>query len=119
MKLYQFKSLIRKYSVPFCLHISQGGYVAGKWEQGGERVEEMQGAIVPISAKKLYESGGTYIAQDRELYVTKPLKEPLSDLKVVYQGKAYTVEEGRNFEEYADAAVYTLKYVSQAVMEHD
>lgn len=113
MKLYNFLRLINKYSVDFCLHRTQGSYVAGKWEEGGEVVEKMRGAIVPMSQRKVYDSGGTYTAQDRELYLTTPLKAPLSALKVVYKGNTYTVEDARNFEEYADVAVYTLKRVSK------
>jgi hypothetical protein len=119
MKLYNFKRLINKYSVTFCLHHMQGGYVGGKWEQGGERVESMSGAIVPIRDRKIYGSGGTYTEQDRELYVLKTLKAPLSDYKVVYKGNAYSVEDGRNFEDYADVMVYTLKWMSKVVTDHD
>lgn len=110
-KLYNFRRLINKYSVDFCLHRTQGQYVYGKWVMGGELVENMRGAIVPMSHKKIYHSGGTYSADDRELYLTKPLELPLSDLKVVYGGNTYAVEQGRNFEEYADVAIYNLKWV--------
>ena len=113
MKLYNFHRLIKKYSVTFCLHRTQGEYVSGKWEKGGEIVKEMQGAIVPVSDRKIYGSGGTYTEQDRELYITSKLPEPLSDLKVVYKDNEYAVEYGSNFEDYADAAVYTLKWVSK------
>lgn len=119
MKLYNFTRLIRKYSVTFCLHRTQGGYVAGKWEDGGEAVKEMRGAIVPMSERKIYDAGGTYTTQDRELYLTEPLKGDLSEYQVVYKGNTYAVEEQRNFEDYADVAVYTLKYMSKAVNEHD
>lgn len=119
MKRYNFKRLIDKYSVTFCLHRSQGKYVGGKWEQGGTRVSEAKGAIVPISDRKIYDSGGTYTAQDRELYVTTPLEQPLSDLKVFYKGNAYSVEAGRDYQDYADAAVYTLRWQSKVVTEHD
>jgi len=119
MKLYNFTRLIRKYSVTFCLHRTQGSFVAGKWEGGGEIVETMRGAIVPMGDKKIYDSGGTYTSKDRELYLTMPLKEPLSALKVVYKGNAYAVENGRDFEDYADVAVYNLKWQSKVVSEHD
>ena len=118
MKLYNFTRLVQKYSVPFCLHRKQGSYVAGKWEDGGEIVRSMRGAIVPMRDSKVYSSGGTYTAQDRELYLLKPLEAPLSEYEVVYKGNAYKVEEGRNFEDYADVAVYVLKWVSKAVTEH-
>lgn len=115
MKLYNFKRLIRKYSVKFTLiQSSQGKFVSGRWEQG-ERVETlMYGAIVPLSERKIYSSGGTYTEQDRELYLTKPLNAPLSDFQVVHNTNTYAVEQGRNFEDYADVAVYTLKWVSKS-----
>ena len=119
MKLYNFTRLIQKYSVPFCLHRSQGAYVGGKWEPGGEIVQRLFGAIVLMKDHKIYSSGGTYTQQDRELYLTTPLKAPLSDYRVVYKGNTYAVEEGRNFEDYADVAVYVLKRVSGVNMEHD
>ena len=118
-KLYDFTRLINKYSVEFSLHKTQGRYVAGKWEQGGELVTTMRGAIVPLSDQKIYDSGGTYTRQDRELYVTEPLRAPLSDFFVVYKGNTYAIEEARNFEDYADAAVYVLKYQSKKVVQHD
>lgn len=119
MKLYNFKRLILKYGVTFCLHRTQGGYISGRWEEGGEAVTQMKGAIVPISDKKVYDSGGTYTARDRELYLSQPLRAPLDQYKVVYKGNAYKVEQGRNYEDYADAAVYMLKWISKAVEEHD
>jgi len=119
MKLYNFTRLIRKYSVTFCLHRIQGAYVGGKWEKGGETVQEMRGAIVPMGDRKIYSSGGTYTSKDRELYLMRPLEAPLSDLRVVYKGNTYTVEVGRIYEDYADVAVYTLKWVGTEVNDHD
>lgn len=120
MKLYNFARLINKYSVTFCLHRIQGAFVGGKWEQGGETVQEMRGAIVPMSDRKAYSSGGTYTTKDRELYLLSPLEAPLSALRVVYKGNTYNVEEGRIYEDYADVAVYTLKWVSSMeVNNHD
>lgn len=112
MKHYNFKRLINKYSVDFVLYReTEGKYISGKWVAGNKEQISMRGAIVPMSEKKIYSSGGTYTADDRELYVLKPLELPLSDLKVVYKGNAYAVEQGRNFEEYADVAIYNLKWV--------
>lgn len=119
MKLYNFKRLINKYSVKFCLHRIQGGYVGGKWELGGELVKEMRGAIVPIGEKRVYSSGGTYTSQDRELYTTERLKDALCDLRVVHNGNTYTVEGVKDFGDYADVYVYTLKWVSMEDVEHD
>lgn len=112
MKLYNFSRLINKYSVTFSLVKAGGKYVSGKWVKGEPIVKEMRGAIVPISDTKIYQSGGTYDKNDRELYMMQPLPEPLSDWKVVYKDKEYTVEAGKDFADYADVAVYTLKAVS-------
>lgn len=112
MKLYNFANLIKKYSVTFCLHKTQGSYVSGKWEEGGEIVKEMRGAIVPLSDTKVYQSGGTYDKNDRELYMMEPIPEPLSEWKVHYKDKVYTVESGKDFTDYADVMVYNLKAVT-------
>ena len=114
MKLYDFTRLISKYSVSFLLrHTSKGKYVSGKWVPGEEIIEEMQGAIVPISDRKVYDSGGTYTTMDRELYILQPLPDPLSEYYVIYKENVYAVETGRNFSDYADAMIYTLKYQSK------
>ena len=113
MKLYSFARLINKYSVTFRLKKESGRFVAGKWVDSDGMDEEMRGAIVPMSDRKIYSSGGTYTSEDRELYLTKPLTPPLSAYNVIYKGNTYAVEEGRNFEDYADVAIYTLKRVSK------
>ena len=112
MKLYDFTRLIEKYSVTFCLHKTQGAIVAGKWVEGGKIVKEMRGAIVPMSDRKIHQSGGTYDQNDRELYVSEALEAPLSDWTLVYKDMTFTVSDGRDFSDYANAAVYNLKRVN-------
>lgn len=112
MKLYNFARLINKYSVTFCLHREQGAFVSGKWEEGGALVKEMRGAIVPMNDRKIYQSGGTYDQSDRELFLTSPLPLPLSQWRVVYKDNSYAVEDGRDFADYSDAAVYNLKRIA-------
>ena len=114
MKLYNFTKLIKKYSVDFTLvQIQDGAYISGRWVAGGEVKTEMRGAIVPLSDRKVYSSGGTYTSQDRQLFLTKPLNGSLSAFRVIHNKNTYAVEDGRNFEDYADVAVYTLKWVSK------
>ena len=114
MKLYNFTRLIQKYSLDFTVHQKKGGeYVAGKWVDGEPVVTPMRGAVVPLSEKKIYDSGGTYTTQDRELYLTRRLDGDLSALTVCFKGNTYAVEESRNFEDYADVAVYVLKWISK------
>jgi len=113
MKLYDFTRLINKYSTTFLLcQKTEGKYVYGKWEDGQVIETEMTGAIVPMSERKIYSSGGTFTTQDRELYLTCPLTGLLSDFSVKYKGNKYSVEESRDYEEYADVAIYTLRRVS-------
>ena len=111
MKLYNFTRLINKYSVEFCLHKKHGEYVGGRWETSDEVVEKMHGAIVPMSDRKIYGSGGTYTQGDRELYLFKPLMGDLSDFQVVYGQTTFNVEESRDYSSYADVYVYVLKRV--------
>lgn len=114
MKLYNFKRLIRRYSVDFTLCQEQEGkYVSGKWEEGKSIKTPMRGAIVPMTERKIYDSGGTYTAQDRELYLTAPLDRPLSALKIIHDLNVYHVEEAKDFSDYADVAIYVLKWVSK------
>ncbi len=114
MKLYSFKRLIDKYSVDFTLcQEREGSFVAGKWEEGEGLKTPMRGAIVPLGERKIYDAGGTYTAQDRELYLSKPLGDPLSALQVIYKGNTYKVEQSKDFSDYADVAVYILKWVSK------
>ena len=113
MRLYNFKRLISKYSVDFTLlKTTSGSFVSGKWVEGEANEIKMRGAIVPLSERKLYSYGGTYSTQDRELYLSEPLGSPLSAFKVVYNTNTYTIEESRNFDEFAGCAVYVLKWVS-------
>ena len=120
MKLYDFSRLIRKYSVTFYLRkMAAGKYVSGKWVDGAPIDQKMEGAIVPISDRKLYGSGGTFTSKDRELYLMEPITGDLNEFKVIYNGDEYSIEAGKNFEDYANVAVYNLKWVSKAVEKND
>lgn len=111
-KLYDFKRLIRKYGVPFELQRkTDGAVVSGRWEDGSIKTFNMFGAIVPMSENKIYHSGGTYTTDDRELYMSEAIGFNLTTVKVIYKGNVYAVQSSRNFEEYADVYVYTLKWV--------
>lgn len=111
MQLYNFKRLIRKYSVTAQLHKKQGSYVAGKWVENDDEICDVKGAIIPISDRKIYQSGGTLTQNDREWYLSEALTGSLSDFKVVYDSNTYTVEESRDYTDYANVAVYVLKRV--------
>lgn len=113
MKLYNFARLIKKYSVSFHFVVkAEGHYDSGKWVPGEEIMQPATGAIVPMSDSKIRQSGGVYTSKDRELYMMQPIPLALQSAKVCYKGNLYSIESETNFEDYADVAVYSLKWVS-------
>lgn len=116
MQLYNFKRLIDKYGVVVQLQKKQGGtYVGGKWIEDNEVIREVSGAVVPISERKIYQSGGTLTQNDREWFISEALTGSLIDYKVTYKGNVYSVEESRDYTDYANLAVYVLKRVNTNV----
>lgn len=112
-KLYDFIRLIKKYSVKYeVVTASEGAYVNGKYQQGIITLEERYGAIVPLSERKIYQSGGNYTSKDRQLFTTMPITSPLKDTKIRYKGDTYSIEEETPYSDYADAYVYVLRWVS-------
>ncbi len=113
MKLYNFTRLISKYKTTFEIVDKKGGYYnGGIWEPGESETIKKQGAIVPMSERKLYQQGGTYTTQDRELYMFEKIPESLSDNYVIYKGNRYKIEEETDYSEYSDVYVYVLRRVS-------
>lgn len=114
MERYNFVDLIRRHSVAFeVLSYAEGEYVGGKYQNGAETVSERSGAILPMSDRKIYQSGGTYTTQDRTLYMSTPLEGALETLRVRYKGNVYSVESDQDFEDYSAAYIYDLKWVEQ------
>ena len=110
-KLYNFKRLIEKYSVP-CQHIArQPGYYDedGIWREPEEVTRDTKAAILPVPERTLYESGGRYTAEDRLIISLEAL--PMQSL-IVYKGHNYRIEEETDFSEYADFFQYLAKRVS-------
>ena len=113
-KLYNFKRLIEKYSVDFTLvSISEGSYVGGKYVEGIKTETQCRGAIVPISDSKIYQSGGALTIKDRQLFMKSPIEQSLTNSKIRYKGNVYKIEHETNHEDYADAYIYTLKWVEK------
>lgn len=113
MKLYNFARLITKYSVPFHFIVtSEGHYDSGKWVPGEPILQEETGAIIPMPESKIRQSGGVYTAKDRQLIMLRPIPLALQSAKVCYKGNLYSIESETSYEDYADVAVYTLKWVS-------
>ena len=111
--MYDFRDLIKRHSVTFeLISHSAGKYVGGKWQSGSESISERSGAIIPLSERKIYQSGGTYTSKDRNLYMITPIEGALKECQVRYKGVIYNIEEEKNFSEYSADYVYVLRWVS-------
>lgn len=109
---YGFKRLIDRYSVPFTLISSSDGRYdeIGEWVDGVTTETALQGALVPLPARAIYQSGGRLTQRDRQLYKTgDPIPEGST---VVYKGHRYKVESWTNHGDYADFDAYLLKSMS-------
>lgn len=110
-QLFNFKRLIKKYSVPCELlaESASGSYVGGEWVPGVAAESKMiNGAVIPMTTKKIYQSGGTYTEQDREFITDTeiPLK---TEHYIVYKGARYKVQENTDYSDYAGFYAYDLK----------
>ncbi len=113
MKLYNFSRLITKYGVNFETIETKGGkYVNGYWQEGKKEIKDGFGAVIPLAERKIYQSGGSYTAKDRQLYMFKPLDGDLKSIKILYRNNIYSVEQETDYSDYSDVFVYLLKYVS-------
>ena len=112
-KLYDFTRLINKYSSSVELITeTDGQYVNGMWQGGLSTVTTIQGAVVPLSERKIYQSGGTLSSTDRQFYTTCKITAPLKNVKIRYKGKTYSVEEETDYGDFSDAYIYVLKWVN-------
>jgi hypothetical protein len=117
--MFKFKRLIEKYKVSFVLEKAkpeQTPVSAEDFDDQGRPKETpiepviASGALVPLPARLIYQSGGRLTEADRILYSIDhaiPLKS-----KITYKGLKYSVESKTPYEDYADFTQYTLKAVS-------
>lgn len=111
--LFNFKRLIDKYSVS-CKLISEsdsGSYVGGEWVPDTEgSAREIAGAVIPMTTRKIYQSGGTYTEHDREFVTLEEI--PLEPVHyILYKNLKYQVQENTDYSDYAGFHVYNLKRV--------
>ena len=112
MLLYKFERLIKKYSAN-CQLVTypEGQWKAGKWVTGEPTTTEIKGAVVPISEKRIQNSGGSYKQGDCEFITLQPV-EPTSDTFLVYKDKKYKLQDNTDYSEYADFKTYVARRVS-------
>lgn len=112
MRTFTFPNwLITKYSTSFTwLQQTEGHYDTdtGKWIEGAETEIEVQGVIVPYSETTQYQSGGTYLASDRQIY---SLTKMPNKARIRYQGKMYTITDTTPYPEYAQCYIYMAREV--------
>lgn len=110
---FDFSRLIEKYSVDSQLiRPSTGGkYVGGNWiPDAAQEPEIITGAIIPMTDRKIYQSGGTYTEKDRELITETEIPlEPAA--YIVFQENKYQVESETDYSIYAGFHDYNLKRV--------
>lgn len=110
MKLYNFNRLVQKYSNPFTLTVhGKGTHVDGRYQKGEPTTYEKTGAILPLSQRKIYQSGGTLTTADRQLYTLERIEESLEGSVVTYKGKRYAIEEDTDYTDFSDVSVYVLR----------
>lgn len=112
-QLYQFRDLIRRYSVPFEVEVTtEGAYnELGEYVEGVTTLEPYRAALIPLSSQVIYQSGGRLDERDRQLIKTGA---PLAlGSHIRYKGRRYKVETWTEFEDYADFNTYLLKHLSE------
>ena len=112
MILYNFARLVKKYTVSCQLvSVPEGKWVAGEWVAGEPTISCITGAIVPMSEKRINNSGGSYKQGDCEFITTTPL-ELNSDTFILYKDKKYKLEDSTDYSDYADFYTYVARRVS-------
>ena len=113
MQYFDFSRLIKKYEAEFTLvTYSKGSYKGGEHVAGTETRETLRGAIIAHRESKIYRAEGTLTANDRKLYMLKPIKTALNGAKVLFNDREYSIEESTENARFTGVYAYTLKYVS-------
>jgi hypothetical protein len=117
MKLFEFKRLIERFTVPFILERPMVSDEEREWDNKGKEIpkaliepENAKGALIPLQERTIYKSGGALTEADRQLYSldhTIPKKS-----RITYKGVTYSVENKTPHEDYADFSLYPLKAVT-------
>lgn len=112
MRLYNFARLIKKYSVSCQLeNTTEGGWKAGVWQDGETTTTDITGAVVPITEKRIQNSGGSYKQGDCEFITLKPIVIN-SSTHIIHKGKRYKLEDSTDYADYADFNIYVARRVS-------
>lgn len=109
--MYDFKRLIKKYSITKpSLKVTSGGFhdykKGGVWVEGEVAYAEFEGAVLPLGEKLIYDNSG-YTTEDRKLYTYADITD---NQTVKFKGHEYTTMEHKGYEDYdANLKVFILK----------
>lgn len=110
---FDFSGLISKYTNPFTVITSKGGYNdAGVWEKGQETRTEYTGAIVAFRESKVFRSEGKITSKDKRLFMLQKLPDALVGARVEYRGQKYMIESELDNAEFTGVWSYYLRWVS-------
>ena len=121
MQYFHFERLIRKYSTEFkAILPAKGSYDdSGEYVKGTKKTVTLTGAILDIDERKLRNLNGTQSARngtlttkDKQLYMTSELADDLTDVRVIHDGKVYSVEDEKENRTFTGFCAYILTYVS-------
>lgn len=110
MKQFQFADFVDEFKVSFIAYTETDGYYNefGDWIEGSKEPVGMVGIVLPISDDILrYSEAGTYSTKDKKLYTTVPLQV---NQVIEYKGDLYTVQNFKNYSEYADTYIYIARW---------
>lgn len=107
-----FRPMIEENGMPFVAFQmpdgSKGHYVEGDWVAVETIPVSAFGVILPFSNDDLrYTEAGTYSTKDRKLYTIDPLHP---GQKIVYKGISYTVQQFKDYSDYADVFIYVARW---------
>lgn len=125
---YNFKRLIRKYTVSFFVQLPANDkqFKDDEVDDLGNPInpeytaqKPFKGAIIPFNSREVYQSGGRITESDRQLYIdlgnSEEMREKLHlppKTKVFHQSRVYFVEGEGNYLDFSHFVIYTLKEVS-------
>lgn len=110
-KQFEFADFVREFKKPFIASYTE---IEGHWDDDGDWVEGqktpvlMDGIFLPLSEDDLqYSEAGTYSVKDKKIYTISPLEE---GQQVEYKGKKYTVQNFKDYSDYADVYIYYARW---------
>ena len=113
-KQFEFADFVDEFKAPFYMYEKidvPGGYDdEGEWvaDTSTEQPVLKEGIVLPLSDDTLkYAPQGTYTEKEKELYVTFPIS---IGERITYRDDEYTVQQHKDFSEYADVYIYILRW---------